>query len=82
MPTLTYAIEVRCLNCGLVDITTVRRGCRWVNANQNNIGSCYYKQNDPTKKVKKICAHCGCDALKKQGLVTQEEMEGLKNGKE
>jgi len=53
-----------------------------VNANVNNIGSCYYKQNDPTKKIKKICAHCGCDALKKQGLVTQEEMEGLKNGKE
>ena len=76
MPTLTYAIEVRCLNCGLVDITTVRRGCRWVNANVNNIGSCYYKHNDPTKKVKKVCEFCGCDALRRQSNVTKEELEG------
>ena len=76
MPTLTYGLEVRCLNCGLVDVITVRRGCRWVNAGDTHIGSCYYKKNDPTKKIKKMCSHCGCDALKKQGIVTAEELEG------
>jgi len=76
MPTLTYTIEVRCLNCKYEDITTVRRGCRWVNANQNNIGSCYYKNNDPSKRVKKACSFCGCDALKKVGLVLPDEQGG------
>ena len=76
MPTLTYEIEVRCLNCKLHQHTTVRRGCRWVNASDAMIGSGYYKQNDPTKKVKKVCEHGGCDALKYQGIVTKEELEG------
>jgi len=47
-----------------------------VSANEAHIGSCYYKNNDPTKKVKKVCEHCGCDALKYQGIVTKEELEG------
>lgn len=73
MPTLTYEIEVRCLNCKLQQTTTVRRGCRWVNASDAQVGSGYYKNNDPTKKVKKICEHCGCDALRWQGNVLKEE---------
>jgi hypothetical protein len=40
------------------------------------IGSGYYKNNDPTKKVKKVCEFCGCDALRRQSLVTKEELEG------
>jgi hypothetical protein len=44
-----------------------------VNASDAMIGSGYYKQNDPTKKVKKVCEHCGCDALKWQGNVLKEE---------
>lgn len=79
MATLTYALEVRCLNCGFDDVITVRRGCRWVSANDHHMGSCYYKGNDPTKKIRKACSHCGCDALKKTGVVTKKEMEDLKN---
>lgn len=79
MPTLTYAIETRCRNCGLVQITTIPQYCRWVNANDGGLGSGYYFKNDPTQKRKKRCEHCKCDALKKQGIVTKEELEALQN---
>lgn len=76
MPTLTYEIETRCLNCRMTQVTSIRRGCRWVNASDAQIGSGYYKQNDPKKKVKKVCEHCGCDALRWQNNVLKEELEG------
>ena len=76
MPTLTYEFETRCLNCKYTQITSIRRGCRWINASDAMIGSGYYKNNDPTKKVKKVCEFCGCDALRRQSLVTKEELEG------
>ena len=76
MPTLTYELETRCLNCKLVQVTSVRRNCRWVSANDAMIGSGYYRNNDPRDKVKKVCEHCGCDALKRQGIVTKDELEG------
>lgn len=79
MPTLTYALETRCRNCGLVQITTVPKYCRWVNASDKNMGSGYYFKNDPTKKRAKRCEHCKCDSLKKQRIITDEEMEAIKN---